>query len=63
VVHPDYRRKGIAVLLMKRAMAQARKDRVRSIELHAVEDDIPAKKLYEKLGFEVKHKEVHYRKK
>jgi ribosomal protein S18 acetylase RimI-like enzyme len=62
VVHPDYRKKGIAVLLMKRAMAQATRDGARSIELHALEDDIPATKLYEKLGFEVKHKEVHYRK-
>ena len=63
VVHPDYRRKGVALLLVKRAMAHARRDRVISIELHALEDDIPAIKLYEKLGFEVKHKEIHYRKK
>jgi ribosomal protein S18 acetylase RimI-like enzyme len=62
VVHPDYRKKGIAVLLIKRAMAQARRAGARSIELHALEDDIPATKLYEKLGFEIKHKEVHYRK-
>jgi ribosomal protein S18 acetylase RimI-like enzyme len=62
VVHPEYRKKGIAVLLMKRAMTQARRDIVRSIELHALENDIPATRLYEKLGFEVKHKEIHYRK-
>lgn len=62
VVHPDYRKKGIAVLLIKRAMAQARRASARSIELHALDGDIPATKLYEKLGFEVKHKEVHYRK-
>jgi ribosomal protein S18 acetylase RimI-like enzyme len=62
VVHPDYRRKGIAVLLMKKAMVQAKASRPRFIELHALDGDIPAKKLYEKLGFEVKHKEVHYRK-
>lgn len=62
VVHPDYRKMGVAILLMKRAMAQARKDGARSIELHALEDDIPATRLYEKLGFEVKHKEIHYRK-
>jgi ribosomal protein S18 acetylase RimI-like enzyme len=62
VVRPNYRKKGIAVLLMKRAMTQARRGGVGSIELHALEDDIPATKLYEKLGFEVKHKEIHYRK-
>jgi ribosomal protein S18 acetylase RimI-like enzyme len=62
VVHPNYRKKGIAILLMKRAMTQARRDRARSIELHALENDTLATRLYEKLGFEVKHREIHYRK-
>ncbi len=55
---PDQRGKGIGKLVMEKAFEVAGTD----IALH-VEYDNPAKRLYERLGFESKYAEMRYKKK
>ncbi len=51
-VHPDYRRRGIAVELMQRTLALARQKGGRWVALQVEADNAPALALYDRLHFE-----------
>jgi ribosomal protein S18 acetylase RimI-like enzyme len=52
--HPEYRGKGLARQLVKRAIEHAREHGAEMCELDVRDDNLPAYKLYESLGF------IHY---
>jgi ribosomal protein S18 acetylase RimI-like enzyme len=51
MVHPDYRRKGIATRLLKNAVAYIQRKRMRRAVLHADSTNTPAISVYTKMGF------------
>jgi ribosomal protein S18 acetylase RimI-like enzyme len=51
MVHPNYRRKGIARKLMTNALEYIRKKRMKRAVLHVESTNAPAKRLYTELGF------------
>jgi len=51
MVHPTYRRKGIARKLVKNALDYIQKKKMEKAVLHVVSTNVPAKSLYTKLGF------------
>lgn len=51
MVHPTYRRKGIARKLMKNALDHIQKKKMKKAVLHVASTNVPAKSLYTKLGF------------
>jgi ribosomal protein S18 acetylase RimI-like enzyme len=59
MVHPIYRRKGIATKLMKNALNYTQKKKLSRAILDVVSTNIPAKGLYRKLGFEKFESVVH----
>jgi GNAT superfamily N-acetyltransferase len=62
VVHPDYRKLGLAHTLMQHIITFARTERIlEAIDLHVWEENVPAIHLYESLGFELQHRERYYR--
>ena len=50
-VHPDWRRKGIAELLIERLIAELKKMESTCLSLEVRSSNVPAVALYEKLGF------------
>jgi ribosomal protein S18 acetylase RimI-like enzyme len=63
VVHPDFRSRGLAKSLLTHILAFARTEqKLQAVDLHVWEQNVSAIKLYELLGFELKHKELYYRK-
>ncbi len=52
-VREDYRMKGIAEKLMRKAVQFAKEDGAVSITLETAKDNLPAKALYHKMGFEI----------
>lgn len=50
MVHPTYRRKGVATKIMESALKYVQKKKSRAI-LHVITTNTPAKNLYKKLGF------------
>lgn len=62
VVHPDYRKLGLARTLMQHIITYARTERrLEAIDLHVWEENVPAIHLYEAIGFELQHRERYYR--
>lgn len=59
VVHPDFRKQGLARLLMEHIINFARERKLDALELHVWEENIPAIRLYESLGFQVQHRELY----
>lgn len=57
---PKYRRKGEGVQLLNQMFEYARKNNVQKIFLDVAENNIPAIKLYEKMGFEFSHRRKGY---
>ena len=51
-VHPDFFQRGIAKRLLEFAEQYGRANQIKSIRLDTFEDNIPAIKLYEKLGYQ-----------
>ena len=62
VVHPDYRGRGLSRILMEYVITYARNEQgMAAIDLHVWENNIPAIRLYESLGFQLQHKELYFR--
>jgi ribosomal protein S18 acetylase RimI-like enzyme len=61
VVHPAYRGQGIARQLMKALIAFSHEQGLTYLDLHVFEQNLPAIRLYESLGFREEHREIYYR--
>ena len=62
VVHPTYRKRGLAKALMQHIVTIAHENYgLEAIDLHVWEHNLPAIRLYEELGFELRHRELYYR--
>ena len=62
IVAPDYRKLGLARQLMQHIIDYGRRElNLTAIDLHVWEQNIPAIRLYESLGFEVQHRELYFR--
>ena len=60
VVHPDFRAHGLARGLLQYLMTYARDElHLHSLDLHVWEENHPALRLYQSLGFEVQHRELY----
>jgi GNAT superfamily N-acetyltransferase len=51
-VHPRHRRRGVAKALVEQAVGWARDHRAREVVLWVVDTNIPARRLYERAGFQ-----------
>ena len=61
IVAPDYRKLGLARLLMQHIIDYARHElALTTLDLHVWEQNITAIRLYESLGFEVQHRELYF---
>ena len=62
VVHPDYRRGGLARLLMLHIIDLAHNElHLHALDLHTWEDNTSAIRLYESLGFSLQPRELYFR--
>lgn len=62
IVHPDFRGKGLAKLIIQHIINFARSEQLaHAIDLHVWEGNHSAIRLYEKLGFKLQHRELYYR--
>ncbi|MBA2288476.1 MAG: GNAT family N-acetyltransferase [Ktedonobacteraceae bacterium] len=62
VVHPDFRQHGLARHLMEHIIDYAHNEQhLDAIDLHVWEDNRPAIRLYESLGFELQHRELYFK--
>jgi ribosomal protein S18 acetylase RimI-like enzyme len=53
MVHPDFRRQGIGRKLVEHSIAEARRRGFDALMFNLVFESNPARRLYERLGFEV----------
>ncbi|HVB73819.1 MAG TPA: GNAT family N-acetyltransferase [Ktedonobacteraceae bacterium] len=61
IINPAYRKMGLARQLMEHIIYYARTElSLTAIDLHVWEENIPAIRLYESLGFEVQHRELYF---
>ena len=61
IVVPEYRKLGLARQLMQHIIQCARTElSLTAIDLHVWEENVPAIRLYESLGFEVQHRELYF---
>ena len=62
IVHPNFRSKGLATLLMQHIINFAHTEqKLNAIDLHVWEGNQSAIHLYESLGFALQHRELYYR--
>ncbi len=62
VAHPQYRQRRVARQLMQHVISLARNEyKLESVDLHVWEHNTPAIRLYEDLGFQLRHRELYYR--
>lgn len=60
IVRPDYRSHGLARQMLQYLITYARNDlHLKSLDLHVWEENYPAVRLYQALGFEVQHRELY----
>ena len=50
-VHPDYLRRGLASMMVEKAIEEAKRQGVKTVRLDVYEDNEPAMRLYERYGF------------
>lgn len=61
IVRPEVRQRGLARSLMQHIIEYAEKElRLSALDLHVWEQNLPAIRLYESLGFEIQHKELYF---
>jgi len=51
IIDPAYRGKGLAFVLLKELLRVAKEKKLSRVELNALSENYPARRLYEKLGF------------
>ncbi|MGH2478694.1 MAG: GNAT family N-acetyltransferase [Ktedonobacteraceae bacterium] len=62
VVHPDFRARGLARQLMQHVVAHAHEQlHLAALDLLVWEENSPAVRLYESLGFQLQHRELYFR--
>ena len=62
IVHPDFRGRGLAKLLMQHMINFAHSTyQLKAIDLHVWDKNFAAIRLYEEMGFELQHRELYYR--
>ena len=62
IISPTYRKMGLARQLMQHIITYARTElHLTAIDLHVWEQNLPAIRLYEALGFELQHRELYFR--
>ena len=62
MVSPAYRNMGLARQLMQHIITYAQTElHLAAIDLHVWEQNLPAIRLYETLGFELQHRELYFR--
>jgi RimJ/RimL family protein N-acetyltransferase len=61
-VHPEYRGQGVGRRLIAAALEKARRRGLERIELDVFADNVPARRLYESVGFTVEGVRRRYRK-
>jgi ribosomal protein S18 acetylase RimI-like enzyme len=60
IVRPDFRAHGLARQLLQHLIGYARDElHLQSLDLHVWEENHPALRLYQSLGFEVQHRELY----
>jgi len=63
VILPDFRGRGLAKTLLTHVLTFAQTEqKLQAVDLHVWEQNVSAIKLYELLGFELRHRELYYRK-
>jgi GNAT superfamily N-acetyltransferase len=61
IVHPEFRKQGLARQLMQHIIQFARTElQLTSLDLHVWEKNLAAIQLYETLGFELQHRELYF---
>ena len=62
IISPAYRKMGLARQLMQHIITYAQTElHLAAIDLHVWEQNLPAIRLYETLGFELQHRELYFR--
>lgn len=62
IVHPDFRAHGVARQLLQHVVAYAHEQlSLAALDLHVWEENRPAVRLYESLGFQLQHRELYFR--
>jgi len=62
VIHPNFQGKGLAHQLLSYIIIYAHNEhKLAALDLHVWEQNHPAIRLYETLGFELRHRELYYR--
>lgn len=62
VVHPDFRARGLARLLLQYLITYAQNElHLAALDLHVWEENLPAIRLYQALGFQLQHRELYFR--
>ena len=57
---PEFRRQGLGIQLLNQMFEYAKENKINKIFLDVAEDNIPAIKLYEKMGFELTYRRKGY---
>ncbi len=62
IIHPEFRGRGLSRQLMEHVVTFARDElHLAALDLHVLENNVPAIHLYEALGFAFQHRELYYR--
>ena len=62
IVHPEFRAHGLARQLLQHLLAYARDElRLAALDLHVWDENQPAVRLYQSLGFNLQHRELYFR--